>query len=570
MIRRMNAFESALHEQRHGIPASLGESINVSLARDRMLEFFERDQVPGDVRATLAAALNGDLHLFERLCNAMLDTWPKLQKGINEIARLVSIAPWKVIPFADRGEKPTPEAEKLAKEIETLIWTMKPNTPRMERGFEGTVKDLAVGHYYGHTATEIRWTNDSEAWHPRATRPLSARFYGYPDGIIGEGKSGEDRLMFDPSGGWARRFEDFPEHRFLIGINSGHRGHPAMAAPLRALAAYWLAAVYGLRWFIDFSQIYGVPWRHATVANGTDRNVVERALAGLGSRGYIITESGVEIKTLQGGSSGQSLPQRELIELADKQCDIFILGQTLTSGTDNSGSRALGEVHESTKNGMIDAVADFVGEILTHQLVPAIAAVNWGDAAPDNLPQIWAKREEARDDKSAAERIEILGRIGVPMGKQYVYDELGVPVPGPDEELFQPAPDGARGDPETGAGLPHETKETAGKSKPEEETEVEAADSAPTTIDRLSSAVLENLTGVASEWLSPVKPYFERLAALALSDHVTDDDFVAALERSQREIPELFDRLNHQALEVALEEAMSSAVLAGGTQRYEK
>lgn len=664
-----------------------------------MLEYFERDQVPGDVRTTLASALNGDLQLFERLCNAMIDSWPKLQKNINEVARLVSIAPWKVLPYAPRGEKPDAAAEKLAKEIEDMIWTMRPNAQRMERGLEGTIKDLALGYYYGHAVSEIHWRNTGGDWKPKATRSISARFYGYPEGFGTD--DGADRLMLDPTGGWAgRRFVDFPENRFLVAVNSGHRGHPAMAAPLRALAAYWLAAVYGLKWFVNFAQLYGIPWRHAEVANATDRDVVSRALATIGSKGYIVTEPGTKINVLDGRQSGQSLPQRELLKLADEQCDVFVLGQTLTSGTADSGSRALGEVHDKTKNDMVDAVADFVGEVLTYQFIPALVSVNWGER--DDIPQMWAKREERKDEKAKAERMEILKRIGIPMGKAYVHEELGVPVPSPDEELFQTASDGAQGDPATGAGNPHETKArledperkpggkveaadawrafeagtgtlgiprrempqiqsgnraamvrflqargvearqetvdpdtlkpTQAEYSPDKvaaakrytggnrailisadghvvdghhqwlaaleagepirvirlmapitrvlmmvhrmpSTTVAAADAGaeePMTVDKLSAAVLEGLTGVSREWLSPVRPYFERLAALAMAKQVTDEDFLAALEKGRRELPELFDVLDTEALEEAFEDAIGSAMLAGSVSRYER
>ena len=99
-----------------------------------MLEYFEREQLPGDVKSTLAAALSGDLHLQSLLFTAMIDTWPKLQKGIEEISRKVSVAPWKVHPFAKRGDKPDAAAEKLAKEVEALIWAMKPRAPGMSEG----------------------------------------------------------------------------------------------------------------------------------------------------------------------------------------------------------------------------------------------------------------------------------------------------------------------------------------------------------------------------------------------------------------------------------------------------
>lgn len=349
-----------------------------------------------------------------------------------------------------------------------------------------------------------------------------------------------------------------------------------MSAPLRALAPYWLAAVYGLKWFMNFTQLYGIPWRHAEVADVKDEGAVRNALANIGSLGYIVTKSGTKINVLDSAKSGDAVPQNILIELADRQCDQFILGQTLTGGTDNSGSRALGEVHQDTLQEAVKGLADFVGGILTHQLIPAIAALNYGENAKD-LPECWARHEEAKDDKARAERMEILGRIGVPMSKAYVYEDLGVPVPEDDAELFRPMADGAQGDPATGGRTPpHETKPTDGKTKEEDDDEeddpakVDAADaSKPLTVDRLSSAVLEGLTGVAADWLAPVRPVFERLAALAMSKHVTDADFLAALEAAQRQMPELFDLLDSQALEEAMMNAISSAALAGSVSRYE-
>jgi hypothetical protein len=91
----------------------------------------------------------------------------------------------------------------------------------------------------------------------------------------------------------------------------------------------------------------------------------------------------------------------------------------------------------------------------------------------------------------------------------------------------------------------------------------------PLTVDKLSSAVLEGLTGVSREWLAPVRPFFDRLAALAMSKQVTDEDFLAALEKAQQQLPELFDLLDTQALEEAFANAIGSAALAGSVSRYE-
>lgn len=700
-----------------------GMSINVPLARDRMLEYFEREQLPGDVKSTLAAALNGDLQYQHLLFTAMIDTWPKLQKSIEEIGRLVSVAPWKTVPFARRGDKPDPKAEQLAKDVEALIWGMKPRAAHVECGLEDTIKAIVRGYYYGHNVSEVRWMRGAGGeWQPRCTKTVPARYYGYPYDLATTDDK-EDRLMFDPDGSMgARAFVDFPEHRFLVAIHSGHAGHPSVGAPLRALAGYWLAAVYGLKWFLNFTQLYGIPWRHAEVADKKDDSTVEAALQGIGSKGYIITRTGTKINLVDAAKNGSELPQKALIDLADQQCVELILGQTLTSGTAANGNRALGEVHQGTLDAVVDGVADFVGGVLTHQLVPSIVALNWGEDRKD-VPEFWAKREATRDEKALAERDEKIGITtgAVEVGKAWFYERHGIPIPaegddlliekpeeveeveddippvlGPDGEPISPPPPpakkpmakplfskplvpkkpaataaaadaadwkpfpkdiGSMGIPrrempqirsgDRGAmvqflrarGIESKAEEvTAGSLKPSQaeyspakvqmakdfkggnrsilvseddyvidghhqwqaaaedkqpvkvtrlmapatrvlmmvhrmpSTSVAAADATadkPLTVDQLAGSVLEGLTGVTSQWLSPVRPVFERLAALAMSHMVTDEDFIAALEKAQRDMPELFDLMDSQALEDAFEAAISSAALAGSVSRYE-
>lgn len=561
-----------------------GESINVPMARDRMLEFFEREQLPGDVKSTLAAALNGDLHLQSLLFTAMIDTWPKLQKNLSEVARLVSVAPWKIKPFAMRGEKPDSAAEALAKDVENLVWGMKPRAARREQGFEGTIKALVLGYYYGHAVAEIRWENSKDGWKPRCTKTVPARYYGYPYNSLALADDPEDRLMFDPSGMMGPQiFEDFPEHRFLIAINGGHAGHSAVAAPLRALAGYWLAAVYGLKWFLNFTQLYGIPWRHAE-CDLKDENAVKTALASIGANGYLVTRPGTKINVLDSAKTGDSLPQKAMIDLADQQCDTFVLGQTLTSGTDHAGSRALGDVHQATLNGVIDGVSDFVGEILTHQLIPAIVSVNWGEDR-DDLPELWAKREETKDEKALADRDVALGVTTgkVKVGESWFYERHGIPMPAAGDKLLMDDPVPPAIDPNApklgpdGKPLPTEPlpmgKPPVKKPVEDKAKAVKAADAeqmiSPLTVEQLSDSVLEGLTGVASEWLSPVRPFFERLAALAMSKHVSDADFIAALEAAQKQLPELFDVLDTEALQTAFEDAIGSAALAGSVRRYE-
>ncbi|RYD69696.1 MAG: hypothetical protein EOP84_27975, partial [Verrucomicrobiaceae bacterium] len=116
---------SALPERRDSLGIEAGDagsvtrfdggadSIIVPKAQDRLLELIEREQLPGDVRSTLAGALTGDLRRQQLLFQAMIDTWPRLQKALGEVKRAVRKAPWQVKAWAPRGGEPDAGAETL-------------------------------------------------------------------------------------------------------------------------------------------------------------------------------------------------------------------------------------------------------------------------------------------------------------------------------------------------------------------------------------------------------------------------------------------------------------------------
>jgi phage gp29-like protein len=526
-----------------------------------MLELIEREQFPNDVRMTLSGALTGDLRRQQLLFQAMIDTWPRLQKALGEVQRAARKAPWKVKAWAPRGAKAEAAAEEVAKTVENAMWSMRPDPVRSMKGFEGTVEEIALGYFLGHQVMEVHWAMADGGWQPASAKVIPPRYYGYPYDAADDA----DRLMLDKSGGASMTaFEDFPAHRFLVAVNGGHSGHPTIAAPLRALTGYWLAAVYGLKWLMSFAEKCGMPLRWATYGSEPDKKAVSAMLRDMGNAAWGAFPTGTDVKFVETSKSARDIPQKVLIDLADEQCDIFILGQTLTSSAGDKGSQALGKVHEGVRKDVIEGVCDFVGEVLSYQLAPSIVALNYGAERTD-IPGIWAEWPDTVDEKALAERDDALGVTtgAMPVAEAWFYERHNIPVPTANDKLFQPVANGATGKPSPGVlDLPHETKLPVG---------IEGADASgkALTVDQLSAAVLEGVTGVTAQWLSPVRPVFERLAALAMSKHVTDEDFMSALEKCQRELPEIFDLLDTQALQDAFENAIGSAALAGSVSRYE-
>lgn len=502
---------------------AIDEEVILSKGQDRFLELIQREQLPGDVRTTLAGALTGDLRAQQLLFQAMLDTWPRLQKNLAEVEREVLNAPWDLEP-SDADDA----ASKLrANFVGEAIHGLKPRAAWGELALNGIKKQLVFGYFAGQSVTEILWDQTPQGTLPRAGRPLPPRFFGFPDSV-----EGGDRLMLNRDGGFSSNaYEDFPEHHFLLGLNSGHPGHPAIAAPLRALTGYWLAATYGLKWLLNFAQLYGIPFRWAEYSDDSVKGKVCDMLSTIGSSGWGAFPQGTKINFVDASKSANALPQKDLVEMADVQCDTFILGQTLTTSEGSSGSRALGEVHQQVRQGVLKGVADYVADALNSQLIPSIITLNYPDA--DHLPTYRARFEEPKDEEAMARRDTILvTQLGMQIDQDWLHERHRVP--------------------KAAAGSPA--------------TRIESSNQAEElTLDALVDSTLEGLTGVTKDWLSSVRPYFERLGALALSDSVTNEDLADALQQAQTELPELFDQLNTEALQQSLDEAMKASTLLATT-----
>lgn len=416
------------------------DAIVAPKARDRLLELIQREQLPSDVRDTLAGALSGDLRRQQLLFQAMMDTWPRLQKNISEVVGSVSDAPWEIKAWSDHGKDASKSSEDKACFAKDAIKGMMPRPQWGELSESGLTKAIAYGYFSGHQVCEVLWDREKDGTKPRTARILPPRFYGYPYDI-----EGDDRLMLNRDGGYSGYdYEDFPEHHFLIAINGGHPGHASVAAPLRALTGYWLAAVFGLKWLLQFSQLYGIPFRWATYSDDSVKSKVCDMLESIGAAGWAAFPQGTSVNFEDASKSASALPQKDLMEMADAQADTFILGQTLTTDVGDSGSRALGDVHENVRIGMMQRVADFVADVYNHQLIPSIIELNYGDAS--ELPCYKATFKQPQDEAKMVSRDKTLFLdMKLPVSKTYLYDRYGVPVPDEDsDDLFLP-PEGQGG-----------------------------------------------------------------------------------------------------------------------------
>lgn len=536
-------------------------------ARDRWMASAVRSYTPDIIMNVLRSALAGNLVAQWELFDLMEDTWPRLSKNLNELKDAVISQDWCAQPFAQKGQMPSAEAVRRAGLFETALWSMQPNPAKDENGFTGMLKDLMDAWGKGISVQEITWAiqtvkGKGALYVPRFTTWLNPRYYGYSSQgtelmlnlrelANGSSLAPVTNLLPDAGEGFAA----FPPNKFLIGVAKQKTGHPAGAALLRPLAWWWCASNFSAEWFLNFAQIFGLPIRWATYDQnqpGLLNNICDM-LENMGSAGWAAFPTGTDLELKEPAKSGSDNPQVSLLDRADKQCDLLILGQTLTSDVGkDGGSRALGDVHAGVLTGRKSALAAWVSEMLG-QLTGAFCRLNFGDDS--ECPWLQAADETPQDAKAMAERDQIILKSGIPIPEAWFYERHDIPIPAEGEKV-----------------IGGQVAEEKAPSEVEEEEEGKPTKAVHAKLSaaqiKLGETVAERMAGVERKWLGGVRPFFGALVTMAKDTNVSDDELLAQFEKARKELPELFPLLDAKALRTELENAMSAAAINGAVNGH--
>ena len=270
---------------------------------------------------------------------------------------------------------------------------------------------------------------------------------------------------------------------------------------------------------------------------------------------------GSEIQLLEASKGGTDNPQNHLIDVADRVCDILILGQTLTTDVADSGSRALGDVHAGVRLDNLQDACDWAAQNVNDQVIRKAILFNYGNT--DEMPYLETKFESAEDPVQMATRDQILVSMGMELPQDQIYERHKIRIPEAGEAVIK-------------QGAPEPSffgKDTVQAKEPNadlnDRDSLIQAKGIPAQNDRLTEAVMEDLTGVSAEWLAPAKPAFAKVMSLAMNDAVSDEKVIEAIGELADAMPELFESLNQDALQESLESAMGAAAANGAFDRLQ-
>lgn len=370
---------------------------------------------------------SGELEERNALFSAMYDLWDTLKKDTDTMASAVRALTFSVAPYADEGKEPSYRAQIYAKVVEAAIWQRKTLNPgEWGHSFLEMVECMTHAMCRGVTVHEIEIARTKDLVYPAVYHPIPPQFYGWE---TEEGKP--DRLLMYPDGQQrGNKGKPFPAHKFIIALNTKGPDHPLFNNTYQALVGWFGAAMWGKTWYLQYCNRYGKP---VTVYTVPDELQAQKKRAELLANPSVtdIVKVGDQTKVeVMSAAGGASIPQAELLKMAEAACHKLILGQTLTSDTsENGGSLAQAKVHAGVQKTEEMKLGEWVCEILNAQLVPAIIAWNFGRVEGIELPEIRCAMPEAQMNMAKIEYYKALKELGVDVNKSKVYDDLGLPMP---------------------------------------------------------------------------------------------------------------------------------------------
>jgi len=185
---------------------------------------------------------------------------------------------------------------------------------------------------------------------------------------------------------------------------------------------YWLDFFRknGFKFWAKFLERFGTPILLGKCKD-SDPSEMNQALLNAHAQSVISIDAEDDVQILSAASSSNAGASFETFNnTIIRQIQKVILGQTLTSGTDGTGSRALGEVHENVRKDKLNADIRLVTPTF-QAIVDALCALNgWGKH------EIILGEKSKQLNKDQAERDVQLKDAGAVFTTQYFIREYGL------------------------------------------------------------------------------------------------------------------------------------------------
>lgn len=270
--------------------------------------------------------------------------------------------------------------------------------------------------------------------------------------------------------------DSFDEYADLITI-----GNPRDLGILAKAALYVIYKRNATADWAQFIELYGHPLKEG-IYDGWDeeaRTKMTDDLYNMGGSAVILHPKGTEIKIHDAGSkSASSDLYKSFVQYCNDELSKLELGNTLTTEAGDTGTQALGTVHQSVEDKIERADRQMILDVLNYELTDVFTNLGMNTAGGEFsfvVPQ--------NKDLSARVQIDMqLKNMGLPISDDYLYETYGIEKPKNYEEL-------------KAARMPDPKKRPEDKPEEEQEEDKEAGntDSPEEKVDKKKENFFKNL-----------------------------------------------------------------------------
>lgn len=387
--------------------------VTSTIVRDQAIGFSLRWSVE-TLRGTLIELLSGDFARPAMLAEAMLGD-DQILTSYQQICLEVTGRDLFMLPSSE-GDGRSKKA--WARECQSFFGDAMPEAATWELIKWTELLGVAVGQLI----VDPKGRGPSRRWYPRVHvhPPHFLRYVEHEDRWTYTTRDGT-RTVTPGQDGW------------FLWMPRGRRGY--VEGAIRALAHPWMARTFAKKDWSRWSELYGNGMIKARHPKGANDPEVRRWLSGvrnLGREPVVAIPKDYDVEMIN-TTNAQADGFEKLLRHCDTAITRVLQGQTLTSGTAENGTRALGEVHRQTGNlrtvGRVKALATFEREQV---LMPAsewnIGNANVAPWPARDIDPTDNGKEGADALKSFGEAIASLSEAGIPIDLVTLAERFNVPI----------------------------------------------------------------------------------------------------------------------------------------------
>lgn len=219
-------------------------------------------------------------------------------------------------------------------------------------------------------------------------------------------------------------FKEPPLGRYMIWA-----GEPDDLGLLAKAAQYIIYKRGDFGDWAQFAEMFGMPFREGRYDDYDDntRVALEKAMEAYGGATYAILPKNAEFKIHDNaGTSGSSTLYKDLYMACNTEISKIILGNTLTTEQGTSGSRSLGEVHQTAEDNKYKSDEKLILNLLNGKFKAILKLFGFNI----NGGQIWFKSPD-EDWTILEKKWNVINGIAnrIPIDDDFIYEEFDIPKP---------------------------------------------------------------------------------------------------------------------------------------------